>query len=203
MLLIYTQSITFEEGRYAKKNWKKKQRFERKERYAEKGKWRNNVDRERYNSDGNVNMKAVSLRTASHPRRRHCSHSTWLSLPSLLPWVCRCSCTAASASANPRAVPVIITALQKGLSSPLTSRFRTSQGRSRAHSKRFLRPPKGWISGLSSLPRITWSWHQTLITNLDQVTCRMKTPTYSTAFCDLTPCSLVDNNETFAEKMML
>jgi len=127
-------------------------------------------------------MTAVSLWTASDPRRRHCSHSTWLSLPScvavslqvqLYHSVCK------SQLPGPTCCTSINICQARGLLISLTSGFRTSQGRLLAHDKMFCFPSKGWSSGLSRFSRITWFRHQNLITNLDQVTCIMKSSTYS------------------------
>jgi hypothetical protein len=140
---------------------------------------------ERYNSEWNVNMKSVSLGTASNPRRRHCSHAAWLILPScvavsLQVQMCRAVCnsqlpelTFCTSNDNCPA---------RGLFSPLTSRLPTSQDRLRAHSKRFCVCPRAEVVDYRGCLVITWSRHQTMITNLDKVTCRMKTSTYSKRF---------------------
>jgi hypothetical protein len=117
-------------------------------------------------------MRSVSLRTASYPRRRHCSHSTSLILPSCVAMSLQVQMYRSvydSHLAEPTCCTSNNNCPASGMLSPLTSGFRTSQGRLRAHSKRILRPPKGWSSGLSRLPRITWSRHQNLISNLDEV----------------------------------
>lgn len=138
---------------------------------------------ERYNSEWNVNMRSLSPWTASHHRRRHCSHSASLRLPGCdavnlhvqkYRSFCHTQLPETTCCTGNESWP------GRGLFNLLTPRIPYLSGSFINLRQEVSLPSKGKSSGLSRSNRITWSRHQSLFTNLDlQRSCKMNISAYS------------------------